>query len=59
MPIARKSVVAALDLPHGHTLSLKDLAIKRPGTGIAPVDLAKLAGRKLKRAIHADQVIQW
>jgi N,N'-diacetyllegionaminate synthase len=55
----RKSVVATRDLPAGHKLTEADLAIKRPGYGIAPKHFEMLAGRTLNRALTADEVLSW
>lgn len=46
--VARKSVVLSRDVPAGIPLQADDLAVKRPGTGIAPASLDQLIGRKLK-----------
>jgi N,N'-diacetyllegionaminate synthase len=51
---SRQSVVAARDLPTGHTLGLEDLAIKRPGTGLSPKLRDHLVGRTLARDVAAD-----
>jgi N,N'-diacetyllegionaminate synthase len=42
---ARRSLVAARDLPAGTVLTEADLAIKRPGTGLAPALRSHLIGR--------------
>ncbi|HWM49420.1 MAG TPA: N-acetylneuraminate synthase family protein [Xanthobacteraceae bacterium] len=55
----RKSVVLARGLPAGHRLSAQDLAVKRPGTGIAPKHLHGLVGRALIAAMEADSVLRW
>jgi sialic acid synthase SpsE len=57
--VARKSVVAARALAAGHRLTLADLAIKRPGDGIPPARCGELAGRRLSRAVAADQPLAW
>jgi len=57
--VARKSLVAARDLPAGGTLTATDLAVKRPGTGIAPGELAAVLGTRLRRAIACDEVLAW
>ena len=59
IPVARKSVVAARPLVSGHILSAADLAIKRPGTGLAPKLLPELIGRRLRTSVNEDEVIQW
>lgn len=56
---ARRSIVAARDLPAGHVLSIDDFAYKRPGTGIAPGEAEKLVGKKTKSAIAYDALIEW
>jgi N-acetylneuraminate synthase len=55
----RKSVVMTRDLPAGHKLTEADMAIKRPGYGIAPKHLELLAGRTLNRPLEADEVLSW
>jgi len=57
--VARKSVVAAHDLPIGHQLRADDLTIKRPGTGISPKFLQALIGHTLRTSIKEDEVINW
>ncbi len=57
--VARKSVIAALDIPAGMHLTLEMLAIKRPGTGIEPKHLESLAGKQTRSAIEKDAVITW
>jgi N,N'-diacetyllegionaminate synthase len=57
--VARKSLVAARALEAGRRLVPSDVAIKRPGTGIAPAELARALGRKLTRDVAADEIIPW
>ena len=52
-----KSVVAARDLEAGTLLRAGDLALKKPGDGLPPCRLAELAGRRLKRALRADDLV--
>ncbi len=56
---ARRSLVAARDLPAGHVLEPGDVEVKRPGTGIPPGELARVVGRTLARSIRADQLFAW
>lgn len=53
--IARKSLVAARDLPAGTKLAEGDLACMRPGDGFSPVRLPDVLGRRLARALDAEQ----
>lgn len=57
--VARRSVVACVDILGGEPVSLDVLACRRPATGIAPRDLPLLAGRSLKRAVTAGTVLHW
>jgi len=57
--VARRSLVAARALPAGHRLSRADVAIKRPGTGIPPAELERVLGRRLTRALAADELLDW
>ena len=56
-PIARRSIVAARDLPEGHLISEQDLAYQRPGTGLMPYDTDKLVGRRTKAALKAKTLL--
>jgi N-acetylneuraminate synthase/N,N'-diacetyllegionaminate synthase len=57
--VARRSLVAARALLAGHRLSRDDIAIKRPGTGMAPAELSRVLGRRLARALAADELLDW
>ncbi len=57
--VARRSVVSTRALPAGHVLTQDDLALRRPGTGIAPDRIESLAGRRLREAVAADVPLQW
>lgn len=56
---ARRSVVAARDLTAGHVLTDADVALKRPGDGESPRAIARMIGRKLKRALAADDLVMF
>jgi N,N'-diacetyllegionaminate synthase len=53
-----KSVVARADLPEGTILERDHLTIKKPGTGIPADQLGTVIGRKLRRAVIKDELIQ-
>ncbi len=55
----RRSIVAKRDLKQGRLVTLDDLTFKRPETGIHPDEVKNVLGRKLKRNISGDEVIQW
>ncbi len=57
--VARRSVVTTRELPAGHVLQAADLALRRPGTGLAPDDLERLVGRRLRPAVGGAAPLQW
>ena len=57
--VARKSLVAARALRAGEILTSDAVAIKRPGTGIPPSALASVLGRRVRRDVLADEVLDW
>jgi N,N'-diacetyllegionaminate synthase len=56
--IFMKSVVARRALCAGTILDESHLALKKPGTGISAQRLPELIGRKLRRSIQADELLQ-
>ena len=52
-----KSIVPRIDLAAGSVLAEKDLAVKKPGTGIPASRLQNVVGRILRHAVAADQVL--
>ena len=56
---ARRSLVARADIKSGTTLTSEMISLKRPGTGIPPVDLERIIGRKANTDILAEQIISW
>lgn len=58
MRVARRSLVAARALPAGHVLTAGDLAAKRPGTGISPMAIDRLLGRRLVRDLETDELLR-
>ena len=57
--VARKSLIAARALAAGETLRREDIAVKRPGSGIAPEYLQRVVGRVVKIDVGADEVLRW
>lgn len=53
--VARKSIVAARDIPSGTKIDAEDLAFKRPGTGLAPAQIDVIVGKRARRAITRDE----
>lgn len=56
--VARKSIVAARPIATGEVLSADNLAVKRPGTGISPMQWDDVIGRPARRAFAADEAIE-
>ena len=57
--LARRSVVAALDIPVGTVITAEMLTTKRPGFGIKPKDVDLLVGRVARVDIEEDDVLTW
>jgi N,N'-diacetyllegionaminate synthase len=57
--LARRSVIAACDIPAGTVLEEGMLTVKRPGTGIAPKHLPLLVGRTARVDIPFDEPVTW
>ena len=55
--VARRSVVAAVDIPRGARITARMLACKRPGTGIPPSRIGEVVGRRAARLLAFDHVI--
>ncbi len=51
----RRSIVAARDLPAGHTLVTEDITWVRPGGGLAPGGEHRIVGRRLARDVRSGE----
>ena len=56
---ARKSLVAARNLPAGHILGRDDLRAMRPSSGISPALLDQLMGWRLTRSVQEQEPLSW
>ena len=56
--VARKSVVAAQDIPAGVLITPEMLCIKRPGTGLHPREYDRVIGKLSLRAMPADHLLE-
>ena len=56
---ARRSLVARNDMPKGKEIEYSDLICKRPGTGISPVEIDNVVGKKVKKDIKSDDILIW
>ncbi len=59
IPIARKSIHLAANLPKGHPLSVNDLVMKRPGDGISPMRINEVLGQRLKREMKVESKLNF
>lgn len=57
--VARKSLIAACDLPAGKQLTDADLAAARPGTGISPARLTDIVGKRLRVSLREGEQLRW
>ncbi|RSD35151.1 MAG: N-acetylneuraminate synthase [Methanohalophilus sp.] len=57
--VARKSVVARIDIERGTVINEKMLAIKRPGTGMLPKKIYEVIGKKAAKKICKDELIEY
>lgn len=56
---ARRSIVCLKNLKKNHILKKQDLLCKRPGTGISPINLRKIIGKKIKKNLSEDHILSW
>ena len=57
--VARRSLVLSADLPAGTVLQRSHLSARRPGTGVSPMDLDRVLGRKLRLSKPKGSMISW
>jgi len=57
--LARRSIVAATDIPAGTVLTPEHLTVKRPGFGIKPKYLDVIVGRTVKVDVEYDDILLW
>lgn len=56
--IVRKSIVALTSIRAGETFTEKNIAVKRPGTGISPMLWNDIIGQKAKKDFVEDELIE-
>jgi len=57
MGVARKSLVAACSITVGEPFTAENLAVKRPGNGLSPIQYWELLNKTSGRAYSPDEVI--
>jgi N,N'-diacetyllegionaminate synthase len=56
--IARKSIVAKMTIKKGELFSEENLTVKRPGTGISPMEWDAVINQKSKKDFNKDALIE-
>ena len=56
--VARRSLVAVVDVPAGATLKREMVVARRPGTGLSPTQLDTVVGHRTTRPIAAGTLLQ-
>ena len=56
--IARNSIVAAKYIKKGEKFTINNLAVKRPGNGISPMNFFKLIGKIARKSFDQDELIK-
>ena len=59
LKIVRKSIVAKKNIDKGELFSLGNITSKRPGTGMSPMKIKKLLGKKSKKKYLVNQMIKY
>ncbi|MEA4828311.1 MAG: N-acetylneuraminate synthase family protein, partial [Clostridium sp.] len=57
MAVARKSIVASVDIKEGQIIGMDDLEYKRPGNGLSPKYYKMVLGKKARKEIKQDEQI--
>ncbi len=55
----RKSIVLRRPILPGHLLAREDLAFRRPGTGISPMEVTRVVGRSVTRDFPSGHLLRW
>lgn len=56
---ARRSLVAACDIPAGTKMTPEMIIPKRPGTGLSPLHYDRIVGSCIRVAVKKDDLLQW
>lgn len=57
--IARKSIHVAHDIKKGTIITEMDIAMKRPGGGISPMEMDKVIGKTAQKDLFEDRLLKW
>ncbi len=56
--IVRKSLHFKSDLNEGHIITINDLMVLRPATGISPMQVDEVVGKKLSASVNAGDLVE-
>jgi len=56
--IVRKSIVASRNISKGESFTGANISVKRPGTGISPMQWFDIIGKRAKKDFRLDQLIE-
>jgi N,N'-diacetyllegionaminate synthase len=56
--VARRSIVASVDIAEGEAFTPRNISAKRPGSGISPMHWDEVIGRNAKRDFEKDELIE-
>lgn len=57
--VARRSIVAKVNIPKGTVITEEMITFKRPGIGLSPKYYKEIIGRRARRDINIDEMIYW
>ncbi len=57
--VARRSIFSSREISEGEIIAEAMITAKRPGTGISPMRFEEVIGRRAKRRIAADEMLDW
>ncbi len=57
-PVVRKSIVAAKEIKKGETFTEDNITVKRPGTGINPMEWDRIIGKTANKDFAEDEFIE-
>jgi N-acetylneuraminate synthase len=57
IPKMRRSIVSKIDLNPGDVISIENVELKRPGTGIPPTEFYEIIGRKVNKTLEQGSII--
>ena len=56
--IARKSIVAKKDIQKGTIFTEENITVKRPGTGVSPMNWDEVLGKEAVKDFNEDELIE-